>query len=425
MRIYLYLVPILLTAYMGACDRQPAAPAAANPDVSKEAAVPAAATGPVAAAVETFEESDPVKLTSEAVKHFGIRMETLSPQRLSNTFMAPAKIALNQEAIAHVGAPVSGRVVEAKIRVGDTVAKDAPLLVLDSPEFGEAQSDLLQKRTAETVATSAMEISRSGYERGKKLLEESQGIALTEVQKREAEFKAAEGTLLSAKAAVTAAENKLKLLGLTEEAIAKLDKTGINARYVVRSPLGGRVLERSIALGELVRPERDALLVVADMSTLWVLADVPEAHVKDVALDAKVRITLPAAEGKVIEGVIAYIAPRLDEATRTMSVRIVIPADGTAVVPGMFAQAAIIAPAKEPPVLAIPEGALQMIEGKPNVFVPVKGVENAFVARRVKLGLQVGQQFPVLGGLKAGEPFVAAGSFILKAELGKGGVQEE
>ena len=75
--------------------------------------------------------------------------------------------------------------------------------------------------------------------------------------------------------------------------------------------------------------------------------------------------------------------------------------------------------------LAVPDAAVQTVEGSTSVFVPVKGVPGAFVARRVVLGPSVGGLFPVLGGLREGEAFVAAGSFILKAELGKGSVQEE
>ena len=417
---------LLLAAVAIGCDRQvPGNPQQETRSVPQErpgdAATQAAAT---TTPHEDYQESDPVKLTPEAVRRFGIQIQHASRQTLTSTFVAPAKVSLNIEAVAHIGSLVSGRVADAKARVGDSVQKGDVLLIIDSPELGEAQSDFLQKQTVLTVATSALDFAKSGYERAKKLLDESQGIPLTEVQKREAEYKSAQGSLLSAKASVTAAENRLKLLGLTEEFIKGLEKNGIDSRYPIRSPLTGRVIERAVTLGELVRPERDSLLFVADMSTLWVLVEVPEARLADVGMGCKARVTLSASGGAAVEGVVSHISSRLDESTRTASARIVIPGGGLAM-PGMFAQAEITASATGEPVLAVPEAAVQMIDGTPNVFVPVKGVENAFVARRIKTGTPVGQMLPVTAGLQAGEPFVSSGSFILKADLGKGAVQEE
>src|SRR5262249_35022500 len=140
------------------------------------------------------------------------------------TFTAPARVALKSEAMAHVGCVVSGRVTEIKVKQGDKVKRGDPLLIVESPELGEAQSDYLQKRAAVTTAQSAVEIAQSAYDRGKKLLEESQGIALTEVQKRDGELKAAQGALKAAKSAVTAAENHLHLLGMTQSMVETLAK---------------------------------------------------------------------------------------------------------------------------------------------------------------------------------------------------------
>lgn len=422
-----FITLLLLTALAVGCDKK--APAKGGTDEGREPqkseAASAATATPTAVASDEVIESDPVKLTPEAVKRFDIRIEKARAHPLTSSFVAPGRVSLNLESMAHVGSLVSGRVVETKVRAGDSVKAGDVLLFIDSPELGEAQSAYLQKRTTLTVATSARELAKSGYERAKKLLDESQGIALTEVQKREAEYKAAEGTLLSAKAEVTAAENRLKLLGLDDAAVKALENTGLETRYPLRSPLAGKVIERSVTLGELVRPERESLLLVADMSILWVLLDVPEARLREVGLGSKARITLSPLGEKVIEGKVSYVSSRLDEGTRTAAVRVEVPADGSAILPGMFAQAEVFAPEATATVLAVPKSAVQTVDGSPSVFVPVKGVENAFVARSIKTGPQVGEMVPVLAGLKESEPYVVSGSFILKADLGKGAVQEE
>lgn len=382
-------------------------------------------TAPTTMPADNFTESDPVKLTPGALKRFDVRTEPVGSHRLTESFRAPARIALDQETTVQVGSVVAGRVIEAKVRAGDTVKKGDVLLVIESPELGESQSEYLQRRTELAVAGSNLEVARSSYQRAKTLLDKSEGIALSEVQKREGELRAAEGAQRAATGAAAAAENKLKLLGMDAAAIPQLETSGIDTRYAVRAPLGGRVVERSITLGELVKPERESLLVIADLSTLWVLIDVPEGSLSEVGTGSKVSVTLPALKGKTTQGEVSYIAPKLDEATRTVSVRVEIHPGELNVLPGMFAEAEVSAPTTGDAVLAVPEAAVQTVEGNPSVFVPVKGVAGAFVARRITAGPTINGMVTVLSGLRSGELIVASGSFILKAELGKGVVQEE
>src|SRR5690606_19477246 len=102
----------------------------------------------------------------------------------------------------------------------------------------------------------AVEPAKLAYERAKGLHEKNEGIALAEVQKREAEWRAAEGALATAKAALTAAENKLRVMGLDHEAVESLVQTGeVSSRSPVRAPLAGQVVEREVTLGELVGPD--------------------------------------------------------------------------------------------------------------------------------------------------------------------------
>ncbi|MHB1158299.1 MAG: efflux RND transporter periplasmic adaptor subunit [Phycisphaerales bacterium] len=373
--------------------------------------------------------AEEVKLSAEAMKKSGIRVESAKAQVLVGTITAPARVAFNAEAVAHVGSPLSGRVSEIKVRVGDKVSKGDPLLVVQSPDLGEAQSDFLLKRTAVETAIPAVELTKAAHDRAKALYEESRGIALTEVQKREAEYKVAQGALLAAKAQVTAAENQLHLLGMDQETVQALEKTGeIDPHYTVRAPISGQVIEREATLGELVSPDREALLVLADMSTLWVLADVPESRLSHLTVGSKSRIIVSAIRNQGLEGAVTFISPALDSNTRTASVRIEVKGNGHGLRPGMFAQALISEAGDEgehKAVLAIPEEATQLVEGQVVVFVPVEGEENTFAKRPVNLGPAVGRMVPVLSGLKEGEPFVSAGSFILKAEMGKAGAEHE
>src|SRR4051794_576384 len=202
---------------------------------------------------ENAKEPEQVKLPAEAVRKYGIRVGVAKKRKLTSHLVAPAHLSFNTEAMAVIGAAVQGRVAEVKVRAGDAVKKGDELIVVESPELGEAQTDLLQKRTAVAAAEGAVDPARNAYDRAKTLYEQSQGISLAELQKREVEYKAAQNALLTAKAASAAAENRLALLGMDQAAIDELVKTSkINPRYVVRSPLAGTVVERAVNLGELV-----------------------------------------------------------------------------------------------------------------------------------------------------------------------------
>jgi membrane fusion protein, heavy metal efflux system len=234
------------------------------------------------------------------------------------------------------------------------------------------------------------------------------------------------GNVAATKAALTAAENRLHLLGMDQAAVETLAHTSeIDPKYVIRAPIDGQVTEREATLGELVGPDNDKLLVLANLGVVWVFADVPEAAVSNITLGAEAAITVAATGEEQFEGKIAHISPELDPSTRTARIRIEIPNPQMRLFPGMFARAEIHTGASDEPVIAIPADAIQTIEGDPSVFVPVRGEKNTFAKRQVGVGRPINGLVPVLAGLNEGDRYVVVGSFILKAELGKAGAAHE
>jgi len=377
--------------------------------------------------------ADEVKLAADAIDRYGVRVEAAQLWVLKPTVVTPARVAFNTEAMAHVGSPLRGRAVDVKIRLGDVVKAGQELLVVESPELGEAQADFLQKKTAVQTAGPAVDLAKVAWERAKGLFEQSQGISLTEVQRREAEYKAALAGVKAAESAAMASENRLHLLGMKQSEVVILESSGeIAPRYAIRAAIDGMVVQREVTLGEIVNPDRDSLMVLADTRTLWVLADVPEAKLMGIATGARAWVTVGSASGegaRKFEGIVAFIAPLVDPTTRTAQVRIEVPVAELALKPGMFAQAEIVltaADGQDPaPVVAVPDEAIQTVEGGPAVFVPVPSEPNTFAKRAVTLGKPVGGLVPITAGLVEGEQFVIAGTFILKAELGKGSAAHE
>ncbi len=379
---------------------------------------------------ESEAHMDEVTLAPDAIERYGIKVELAQARVLQHTLVAPARVGFNIEAMAHVGSPLSGRAVEIKVRLGSIVDAGDDLVVVESPELGEAQSDFLIKRTATQTIIPTVELAKSAWDRARGLYEKSEGIALAEVQTREGEYKSALAAQQSAQAAATAAENLLHILGMKQAEVEMLIQSGeVDPRFTIHAPLAGQVVEREVTLGELVGPDREKLLVIANTEVLWVLADVPEARVHEVQVGATTWVTVGTVGSLNYQGQVAFVSPFVDPTTRTAQVRIEVPASEIALRPGMFAQVEIVAsdPGGTMPaaVIAVPDEAIQTVEGGPAVFVPVAGEPNTFAKRAVSIGKTIGGLVPIHSGLQEGEEFVAAGSFILKAELGKGSAAHE
>lgn len=374
------------------------------------------------------ETHDRVHLDAANVKRWALTLRTAAVTELKPTFEVPGRVAFSQELVAHIGTPLRGRAVQIHVKVGDHMAKGAPLLLVESPELAEAQSDYLQKRTMSENSGPRVELAKSVYERAKSLLDKSQLMTRSDVERREIDFREAEATQKNVRAALQAAENRLHVLGMTQEGVDAFAKSGeIAPRVTIRAPISGEVIDRPVTQGEIVSPERESLMVLADLSTLWVLADVPEQRLKDIAKGARALIKAGDREVAPIEGTTSNVAATVNLDTRTAEVRVEVRGAQGILKPGMFVRIEIemqLAPQNREPVLAVPDEAIQTVAGRAVLFVPVDGEENTFAKRVVVVGEPVMGLVPVYSGLQAGERYVASGTFILKAELGKGAAEQ-
>lgn len=373
------------------------------------------------------EHADEAVLTAEAVAAAGIRVETATRRVLRPVFTVPSRAALDTDALAHVGVQWSGRVQEVRVRRGDGVTGGQVLLVMECPERGRAQVDFLSALDAMEAAGPPVDLARRLLARAREAHEGSRSLPLSTVEERENALLEAETERAAAKAAATAASNHLLLLGMSGKEIEDLARNReLRTLVEVRSPISGEVLEREVTPGESVGPDRDALMVIGGTEWIWVLAEVPESLVDGVRIGATVTVQRERSGSPPLPGTVRWIEPRIDAGSRTARVRVVLPRKDSGLLPGMFAEVVFPLPGEDPlPVVTVPVEAVQRMAGSAVVFVPVPGEENTFSPRTVRVGPPTGRHVPVLSGLEEGEPFVAAGSFILKAELGKGSAAHE
>lgn len=208
---------------------------------------------------------------------------------------------------------------------------------------------------------------------------------------------------------------------MTEEAISSIGKEHtISSKVAIYAPVSGTVIERHVTIGEVVEPAKP-LFTIANLSNLWVIADIPENDVSKVNKGQRVGVVASAYPDKEFTGSVTYISDTVDPATRTVKIRAEVENPKGILKPEMFATVKIGTGKVD--ALAIPETAVQREGDKTIVFV-AKG-ENSFEKREVTFGPEIDGFHQVLSGLKKGEQIVTKGAFTLKSETMKGLMEEE
>ena len=373
-------------------------------------------------------EPTEVTLTPEVVKHFQITTVPIEPIALREPILAPGTVAFVPETTSHIGTVVLGRVAVIHARVGDTVKAGDPLITIDSPELGLAQNDWLQKRATIAVAQADVSIAERAHQRAQ-VLAKDEGISVGEAQRREGDFLKAQASLIAAQASVQAAENILRIHGMDQAAIDALGKSGqVSTRLVIRAASPGAIINSNVALGEVVRPETESVMTIADTAHLVTLAQVPASQANLVTVGSTVHITATTLPGKHVDGAVSYLAPQVDGDTRTLQVRIPIAGDA-GLTAGTFVDVMILPAAKageaETKIIAVPRDAVFAYEGASVVFVGEADHPGTYRMKKIAAGPAVGSLIPVISGLDGKEAVVSHGGFIIKAEFGKAGAKDE
>jgi membrane fusion protein, heavy metal efflux system len=310
------------------------------------------------------------------------------------------KVAFNEERLVRVHAPVTGRVVEVLARPGDTVEPGTKLFVIESPELSAAKADYAKAVADGERAEKALGLTRE--------LVEAKAIAQKELRDADNEYRKA----LAERERATA---RLRTLGVTEERFRDIaSRADAGTTVTVTAPRSGVLVERNISPGQVVAyGQSDTpvnLFVIADLSTMWVVADVYEPDVARVRLGQAVTVTLPCCPGERFEGKVTYIADSVDPQTRTLKVRVVVPNRGRALKAEMFVKVALDTGAAR--VLAVPQSAVHRDGGKP--FLLVEHAKGEYERRPVGLGSDLGEWVEVVNGVDPRESIVTTGGILLK-----------
>lgn len=308
---------------------------------------------------------------------------------------------VNQDAYAEVAAALSGRVTRVTAGLGDRVAAGQALAEVHSAELGRARGAMLMASARLTLARAALERKR--------------GLAADRVVP-EREVQEAQAELAASQAEWAAADATMQALGLGPQDGPVAGATEA-PRFVVRSPISGQVIARSVVLGQSVGADSGALFVIADLSRLWLTVHAFERDAVRIEGGAEVEVNLAALPGRVLKGRVDRVGGRVDPASRTVPVRIVLANAGGVLRPGMSASARVPMAGGAGETLVVPTGALQRLGDTWVVFIPKD--PGHFEIRPVGRGRDLASEVEVLSGLRAGDRVVVDGSFVLKAEAEK------
>jgi len=317
------------------------------------------------------------------------------------TARAVCRVAYNETRLARVTPLVSGVVTEVLVDLGAEVAAGQALARLVSPELAD-------RVRAYREAQAQRDLAASVYQREKGLHEK--GISSGQ------DFQQAAAEQRRAQAAVEAARQELELLGLDDAPNAKTNgasASSVSSIVVLRAPFAGTIIERRAVAGEAV--ERGAaLFTVADLSEMWLDIALPQALMSAARVADVVRARFDGLGDRVVEARIDWVAPFLEEGSRTLKARAVAANPERLLKHGMYGEVSVNNGAAAP-AFQLPADAVHHYDGHPFVFVQV--AEDLFDVRRVAVGATRGTAFEITAGLAPEERVVTARSHVVKSEF--------
>lgn len=370
---------------------------------------PPAEAKPAAEAKETA--TNRVELSPEALKRANIETAEVTTQSLGQMLTTTGRLALNEDSVVRVGTFVDGRVTHIFAKVGDYVRKGQTLVHIHSHELTDARGAVAKAKASVAEKEKALAFAKAEADRAARLFA-AKAIAKRELDQANAHVVGINAEIELAKAELERASEFLEHLAVDQDAPDEV---------AIHSTLSGIVTKRLITEGTVVSDAMD-LMEVANIATLWAVAEVPEAQAAFARIGQAVSLQLPALGDATISGKVIHIGTSLNPETRTVQVRCLVNNPRGNLRPEMYATINISGGAAQQ-ALAVPREAVQEMNGEKVVFLALEN--NVFEKRVVQVGREQGNWLEITNGLQAGARVVTKGGFFIKTEFLKGSLSEE
>jgi cobalt-zinc-cadmium efflux system membrane fusion protein len=349
------------------------------------------------AAAPASKASNPLEIEATDALMQRVKIGAPSFAEVGGSLSVAARIEVDETRIARVGSSVMGRITQFDVHEGQEVTGGQLLAVLNSTGLAEAQLAFLK-------AASQQQLAERAVARAQQLLDAGV-IGAAELRRREAE-------LSQASAEVAAARDGLTVLGMSEDAIESLRITrSINSTARVVASRDGTIVQRKVTVGQVIQPA-DTLAEIADLTSVWLLADVPEQIAGGLAVGQIVQAEVSALPGEIIRGKLSFVSATVNPETRTVRARMNLANPRHKYKPAMLATMIFKDPTQQRQV--IPVTAVVRDGDREHVFV--EAGPKHFLLRPVTLGEQLGALRVLLEGVVPGERIVIDGAFHLNNE---------
>ena len=329
-----------------------------------------------------------------------LTIETVASSRFSGADITEGRIAVNGDTTTPVYSPYSGRVTRIVAKPGDHVRRGAALAIIEASEFVQGQNDI-------ATAAAQVRLAKATEER-KHALFDARGGSLQDWQQAQAD-------LASAETSLRAARNRMRILGKSDAQIDALQASHhMDSAAALTAPIDGVVIDRQLGPGQVVQSGGgNALFTLADLSSVWLVANVREEDAPLVRKNQPVEVTVNALPGRVFKASISFVAPAIDPNTHRLQVRAQINnADGS-LKPEMLATFRITtSEATASP--SLPEGAIVYDGDQPHIWIARDDPKGTLIgSRNVTVGHTADHQVQILSGLSPGERVVTGGSLFI------------
>jgi cobalt-zinc-cadmium efflux system membrane fusion protein len=393
-------------------------PAAAKPAVSAAAA---------AEADQAPARPNALALSPEALGNVNLHFAKAELRPGVHTITATGVVAFNAKRLAQLSSPSRGRIVAIDVAAGDHVRAGQRLAALDEFDLSEVHSQVASASAALTDAQTSAEAAKAALARGTELVATG-AIAQSELERRRAVAASAQAMLNSRQADLQKWRGMQQRLMPIGSATKGGNETPALARLSPRDTLGalvapfdGVINSVGAAAGDIVDTS-SSIVTLADLSTVWVQANVPERDAAAVLPGQTVSVRINAYPDRQFTGRVIDVAVQSDANTGTIAVRCELPNNDGALRANMFATVDIEAPLGHDSVL-VPDAALQDVNGQTAVFVPAGN--GRFTWRAVRTGFAANGMTEIVSGIPAGISVVTDGSYWLKAALLKDAIPDE
>ena len=346
------------------------------------------------AAAAATEASNPDEISITPALARNLKFGEPEITSVTGTLRVPAHIETDARLIARVGSPVAGRILKLLVFEGEYVKTGTVLAMLHSTNLSDTQVALIKAYSQQGLAAAA--------EKRAEQLVNADVIGRAELERRRAE-------LLQASTEAESYRTQLLGLGMTEARIRNLETTRkLSADYPIAAPKSGTVLTREITIGQVVQPS-DPAFTIADLSSVWVVANVPEEDAGQLQKGMEVEVRIPALPQHRIEGKLTFVSPIVDPTTRTVEVRMDVANPTGLLKPDELASMTFVGHADRK--LTVPNAAVVREGNKDYVFVQ-EGPRQC-VLREISLGEEEDDRRVVFSGVQQGEHIVTDGAFHL------------